>query len=597
MLLLPSIFYKRASVVLGIVLLPVSLLAALDYSPYVDQWQTMFWFYNYDHGFVQRGLRGAIIGLFYEDLTIETIQPLILRSEKIIIIASILMLWAVLVPKIWTHNFSDKNKLMFTAFAAVLLFVPAWKMFGFIAGFGDEWAFFFAMLSFICFLGKQPFFYVFFMVMGYLCHTQGVIYLCMLNVLIVHSVLRNPAYTKHWRKWIIAAIMPVGVIVSLYLIDQKEALLAIYNQYGSEWRRFLPERDISIVFRMGTQEKTGGDFYSHIIKEGLALNYIKHFATYGAYTLIYTMLFSYACVHAGVYCKTKFLAINWPMLARLIPYECFIISAMLAFGTIPFVVVGGDGERFLHVSFLMAAIIVAYFLWFFDDVCNDQEAPTAKSGKNREEKKGKKKAIFDRGIPKAANSENADGRFITPITVFMIIWAYTFAGAPLIVFGKMIETCNLCHNETNFLNKNPLGKWFSLTMYDINAHKNVHFFYDNKWIHGFLQTFTAHQEGYRFEDNKLLISGDLKNKLLFERYFIVKSGQIVTAKLNYRGAADPPATFSYYDNFIPSAYADDNKIIWKFKEPEGRHTGLYRFHSVSEQDYEVISFSISIVDE
>ena len=560
-------------------MLPLSLLAALDYSPHVDTWQTMYWFYNYDYGFVQRGLRGEIISYFQDSPTIESVQSVILRWERIVIIANILMLWAVFVPKTWICDLSNKNKLMFTAFAAVLLLAPAWKMFGFIAGFGDEWNFFFAMLALISFLGKQPFLYVLFIVMGYLCHTQGSIYIGIMSMLVVHSILRNPEYTKHWRKWAAAAIMPGAIMASLYLIDQKEALLAVYNQYRDEWSRIIPQQDLFITFAVGVTQKGGGGIVAFAISEALAAyGYnIRLFIAYGAYMLIYAALFSCACIHARIACKNNFLAIKQPVLARLVPYENFMISVVPFFMAIPIVVVGGDWERFLHVHFLAMAIITTYFLWFYTNAHSVKKQP--------KDKKRRPKTL-------------APSKFTVPITVFMVVWAYTFAGAPVVVFGRVVDTCNLCQDKTYFLNKHPLGEWFSQTLYDFTAYENVSFHYDGKTVYGFLRFWSGHQgnELYRFEDNTLLVSGKLKNKVVFERYIAVKGGQKVELKLNYRGAATPPVTLSYFHQQVPPVHADSNAIIWQFRTPEGYHYSLYKFHSVSDQDYEIIDFSISLSD-
>ena len=561
--------------------MPLSLLAALDYSSYVDSWQLSYWFYNYDYGYVGRGLRGEIISYFHDAPTFETLQPLVIISEKVVIALSILMLWCVLVPRIWKLNHSHQNKLLLMAFAAVLMVLPAWKMFGVIAGFGDEWAFFFAMLAFISFLGRQPILYAVFSIAIYANHPQGLVYICLLTMLVVHSIFRNPLYARHWRRWTIAVIAVFSSIVFLYSMVSIETERLIYKHYKDEIARFLPDANIDLTLLVADRTKNLSaiieyyfDLFIVIVDK---LYTVKMAVTYGGWIVVYAVLFWFACANARISSTTGFLIAGRPILARLIPYERLIMTVPLFFCSLVTSMVGGDGERFFHIAFLMMAIVVAYFIWFSDGSHDSQEElkPSKKTRKN----------------PSAC--------FAAPITAFMLIWAYVFAGTPIIVFAKLKDTCNLCQDTTYFLNKHPLGEWLSQTVYDFTAYKDITFHYDseNLYKHVLLKFEYKEDRFFRFENDRFLISGEGKDKQIFFEDIIVKGGGMpIVAELNYKGEVHPPVELKYYNQVIPPVHVEGNKAIWKFKDPGNRYTSFYNLYSISDKDYEIIDFSLSIGD-
>ena len=576
-------FFRMAHIVLGVVLLPLSLLVALDYSSYVDAWQLSFWFYNYDYGYVGRGLRGEVVSYFYDAPTFEILQPLILLSEKVVIFLSILMLWSVLVPRIWTLKYSHQNKLLLMAFAAVLMVLPGWKMFGVIAGFGDEWAFFFAMLAFISFLGRQPILYVVFNIALYANHPQGAAYICLLAVLVVHSIFRNPVYARYWRRWAIALVVVFSSIAFLYSMVSVETERLIYEQHKDEIARFLPDLNIDLVLLFADITDVSSDimqfyfdFFMVLVDKFFA---VKMTITYGGWIAVYAVLFWFACANAGISSTTGFLIAGRPILSRFIPYERLIMTAALFFCSFLMMLAAGDAERFFHIAFLMMAIVVAYFIWFSDGSHDSQE----------EFKSSKKKK----------NKKNRSTCFASPITAFLLIWAYVFAGAPIIVFGKLKDTCNLCQNTTYFLNKHPLGEWFSRTVYDFNAYKDITLRYDseNLYKHVLLRFPYNEDRFFSFENDRFLISGTGQDKRMFLEDISIKGGGMpIIAELNYKGEVHPPVALKYYEQVIHPLHVDGNKVIWKFNDPGNRFVSFYHLDSISDKDYEIIDFSLSIGD-
>ena len=342
-------FCRIAYIGLGVALLPLALLASLDYSPHVDSLQTIFWFYSYEHGYVQRGLWGTIISYFYDSPSIAEIHPLILRLEKIIIIATIFMTWALLVLKIWMGCFSAEKKLMLVAFAGVFMLAPVWKMFGHIAGFGDEWAFFFALLALISFIGKLPYLYPCFIIIAYLCHPQGVLYACLLTVFIAHSLLRNPAYAQRWRAWVIAVLMPFCAVAVLYSISSQEAVTLIYEQYSDEFLRIMPPEIVSGMLKDSSE---GGKLsLSRTLLEIAASPHlmIAYSATLGLPMLVYAALLAYAIGNRTTSSKTEFFA-GQPIVSKLVPYERYIVIVGSSLFTVPMIIAGARlGQIFSSV--------------------------------------------------------------------------------------------------------------------------------------------------------------------------------------------------------------------------------------------------------
>ena len=183
------------------------------------------------------------------------------------------------------------------------------------------------------------------------------------------------------------------------------------------------------------------------------------------------------------------------------------------------------------------------------------------------------------------------------ITTLMIVWAYTFAGAPVLIFGEINDTCNLCQNTTYFLNKNPLGEWLSQTMYDLHANKNTSYQFEPQNIDIFLKFREYHPpESYSLKNNKLWISENLKNGVMFEEHIITRGGQKIVVELNHESKISHPVALIIHGKQFPVSYADENKTIWEFMLRESQQIH-YILSSISEQDYSITGLSISMHDE
>ena len=410
----------------------------------------------------------TVINYFYGSLSVEDMGSLIARVERILIVVVAIMFWGMLVPRIWTCGFPDRTKMMLVAFSAVLLLAPVWRFFGFMAGFADEWTALFGVLAFFSFLGKRPFIYACCIVIGYMIHPQGLIYACMLAMFVVHSILRNPVYAQRWRAWLAAAISPLCIIAALYALflqdASHDALALIYSENNHKFSLLLGHW-LSYMRRAAEGMSPSGHMTAYVLSE-LAekpLWYAKLLLSHGMPTIIYGILFSYACARCRISEKAGFLIAGQPLLARLVPYECYMITLGSFIFFLPLVIFGGDQERFLHISWIGMSMATAYLLWFYDHAARHP----AQAKNNLQ------------GHVKTRRS--APGA----ITVFMVVWAYVFAGAPLIIFMRFEDSCNLCQGPTYLLNKNPLGEWFSRAIYEINAIGNTSYYFDAKKLHSF----------------------------------------------------------------------------------------------------------------
>ena len=572
-----SSLYSIGYVALGTALLPLTLLLALDYPTQVDGTQAIFWYYTYEHGLVPRGLRGTVVNYFYGPLSVEDMRSLIARAERILIVVVAIMFWGMLVPRIWTCGFPDRTKMMLVAFSAVLLLAPVWRFFGFMAGFGDEWTALLGVLAFFSFLGKRPFIYACCIVIGYMIHPQGLIYACMLAMFVVHSILRNPAYAQRWRTWLAAAIFPLCIIASLYSLFSQDtshdALALIYSENNHKFSLLL-EHWLSHVRWLHAE---GTSFSGHITAYVLSelaekpLWYAKLLLPNVMQTAIYGILFSYACVRCRISEKAGFLAAGQPLLAKLVPHECYIITMGSFALFLPLVIFAPDRERFLHIAWIGMSMATAYLLWFYASA-----ASGARENNMQEPVKTR------RAAPGA-------------ITVFMAVWAYAFAGAPLIVLRELHDVCVLCQGPTYLLNKNPLGEWFSQGIYEIKATGNTSYHFDAKKFHSFQMFMFASPKLYRLENGKLWISKDMRAKLLLKQNFIVNGGQTAEFELNHEGETSNPVILNNCNRRIPAIHADKNKTIWRYQIEETQRA-CFTLFSVSERDYRIVNARLVLHD-
>ena len=564
-------YRKALSIAVGVALLPLALLSSLDYSPHVDNWQTINWFLSYQHGYVHRGLMGEIVRLFHDSPRIEQVHSLVLTLERGVIIASTLILWALLIPRIWRREPSGQDKLMFTAFAAVLLLAPIWRIFGLIAGFGDEWAFLFALLALASLIAKCPFCYICSIVVAYMFHPQGVLYAILLSMFILHAIMRNPAYARRWRTWTFAMLAPLCIIAALYASVSPAAIAAELILHKDEFLRIMPESDFMNIYNeFVPADEAKLSQWPRRWQNILLL--AKMFAALFLPTLVYAALFSLAWARRMTQpAKAPFLLADSPILARLVPYEGYMITMAAAFFATPMILVGGDWDRFFHMSWLGVSLATIYLLWFPEQ--RNEQPPAGK--KQRKKSKPAAKSLLP-GI----------------IAAVMAVWAAVFAGAPPVVFGRVYDTCNLCNDTTYFLNKNPIGEWYAQSSYDFIAYGNHTFSYTGKEIYGIRLVDNL----VKPEGGKLPVPGKSANLRIFERYIVARGGKLFTVELNYEGGTTPPVQLQVNHHPIPPIHADEGSVIWRFLGPEETTNLRFFVISISDRDFRISDLSISIQD-
>ena len=561
---------KFVYVAIGILLLPLALLAALDYSPHVDNAQTMQWFFNYEHGFIQRGLLGHMISLFHDAPNLEIIRPLVVDMEKAVIAISLSIFWALLIPVgIWRLDLSDPNKLALTAFAAVLLLAPIWKVFGHIAGFGDEWTFFFILVALGCFIGRRPVLYAVFVVLSYMNHPQGLLYGLLLSVLVGHAIIRLPAYAQRWRIWGAAAAAPFVVMAILFSIVSLEAVKIIFDRYSEEflkatsqagvdaWLIELAGQSEAVFLRMMTEMQENPFFF------------VKIFIVSSVPVLVCAVLFCWALTRLVKPAASGFV-IKTPLpgvVAWVVAWEFYIIAIGASLFSLPMILVGTDMGRFLHLGWLGLAIAAIYLLWFVKNSSLSQNA---------------------------ANHSGGPSRLPRPVVTLMAVWAFVNAGASPIVFSQLQDGCNLCQDTTYLLNKNPLADKYSRFLYDFMADKNKRLHFDSQEIANFQGQIGNEKGEYWLEDGKLVFSKQLLGKEIFEKYVVAQGGQSIVAELNYEGEVKPPVEMRIFHYNIDPDHVDENRVVWKFQAAE--ESMLLRFApvSVSGQEFKVVGFSINI---
>ena len=561
---------KFVYVAIGILLLPLALLAALDYSPHLDDLQTVQWFFNYEHGFIQRGLLGHMISLFHDAPTLEIIRPLVVDMEKAVIAISLSIFWALLIPVgIWRLDLSDPNKLALTAFAAVLLLAPIWKVFGHIAGFGDEWTFLFALVALGCFIGRRPVLYAVFVVLSYMNHPQGLLYAVLLAVLVGHAIIRLPVYAQRWRIWGAAAAAPFVVMAILFSIVSLEAIKIIFDRYSEEflkatsqagvdaWLIELAGQSESVFLRMMAEMQENPFFF------------VKMFIVCSVPVLVCAVLFCWALTRlvkpaaSGFVIKTPLPAVA----AWVVAWEFYIIAIGASLFSLPMILVGSDTERFLQLGWLGLGIAAIYLLWF---VKNSSLSP------------------------RTANHSVSPVRLSRPVVVLMVVWSFVNAGASPIVFGRVQDGCILCQDTTYLLNKNPLADKYSWFLYDFMADKDKRLHFGSQAIANFQGNIGNEKGEYWLEDGKLVFSKQLQGKQIFEKYVTTAGGEDIVAELNYEGEIQPPVEMKVLHYRIAPDHVDENRVVWKFQSPEKSMLIRYALISVSDQDFKVVDFSISI---
>ena len=272
---------------------------------------------------------------------------------------------------------------------------------------------------------------------------------------------------------------------------------------------------------------------------------------------------------------------DWPVLARLIPYERYMIAMVPPLIAVPLLLFGGDGSRFLHLAWIGSAIAVAYFLWLPDDGSMQKaDGPDMRKSSS--------------GAPVGKSSLTSG-----VVTAFVAVWAYTYAGAPLIAFERVQDTCNLCQDTTYWLNKNPLGEWLSQAMYDVQALRNFSFHMDGQKLYNKATLLYPSENdalAYSRENGGFWISGDFAGRQIFDWNFPVQGGQNIMVALDYEGRMSSVPELRVNHHSIPASHADADKIIWMFPGPSKSDILYFDIFSTSRQDYTVTSLSITMED-
>ena len=559
-------------IVTGIFLLAMAYAVTLSFSGIVDMVQSFAWFFTYERGYRHRALLATIFQFLHGPTTAEKIHEFVPLYEKGVLLIVVFLFWAMFIPRIWLSNFARRDKWALMAAAAVPMLAPVWKLFGLHAGFMDEWVLLFVLAAFLCFLGKRPLGYVCFMVPPFFIHPLTLFYALLMAALISHALIRNQHYSRRWRIWTLAALLPLcisGLLGTLHLAENTTYFLEMNKQ---ELLKMMPmnileylrgtfsapiETDMPVVLARWK-------LWPYSIPTGLIM--------YAVPILAYAAVFSYQIGKAAAHRTASFLSIDHPLLRKLVPWENYLITILACFHLLPIYFMG-DWGRFIYLIWISAGIASAYLIWF-----HTQELPRETAGHE--------------GIAKK-NGAGLKGHFLTGLTA---LWAYVYSGAPL-VLGNATDPSVFRQMQQVHLhfpwNSNPLGEAYAQKAIEFLAWGITHDVYaDAETVYRWNKALDR-KNPLNFKDGRLLVPAGFQQPIWSTQIRVLGNRSMTFAVNHERGGA---VALMLNNQAIQPSIRIANKTVWAIMTPDHPTFLLhFAFFSQAESGFRVSSLEINYI--
>lgn len=306
---------------------------------------------HYGEGYVHRGFIGSLIRLFVGTPTPESIRYIVPRLDVALITANLIILWALLVPRILKLRQATSERAAWFALTAVLLLSPLWKEMMERDGYFDEHVHFLSLLAMLMLIHKRPLMLVIFGSIAILIHRQGIFYTTALGLMAIHLACWHPDYRRQWHLWAgVFIFFPLFFGLSFIINDKAAAMQMFADANIPEITQRLDKLKVENV-------AAGGRKVAHLMSLYLsAPSYtLLGFAIYALPPLILTLLLPWLATICRLQFTTHSLYVRWAGFA--LPLAMSLIS-------LPIVFMSHGWSRHLHTLWMFLGMAMVYYLWF-----------------------------------------------------------------------------------------------------------------------------------------------------------------------------------------------------------------------------------------
>ena len=441
--------------IIAIGVLLFALISANFDSPRLDRYGLFNWFASYECGYINRGLVGTMVKfIFAPAVTVEDLEIFVPAAGRFLLFFNLVLLWALLVPRIVLGRFTPSTKWMLMAFTAVILTAPNWKIYSHFVTTLDNWVNACVLLSLAALIFKRPVLFAVFIMAGFMINRLMLPFAALLFLLALHAVWRREDFRRQARVWL-SAITACFLLMGLSMIIANDPVCSLQ-------RSNLPQD--SIVWESLK--------YLHSLNH--MIDYMLNKWTLYPYTFLFGLLYFFApaALVAVLFiwgCSRVRLQFGDGKAAPIANHRLsFLLSAgerlLPLFGvlaTVGMIFVAIDFARVLLWSWFGLTLIIVYYVWF-------AAAPAAKQQQQQRKVKQQQQRKIINPLPQSL------------LTVFMFTIAYGFGGTPFVWSNIDFPQLGILQCRQWCLRPltigNPLGDWYAASLRQVYGTSGLPFY-------------------------------------------------------------------------------------------------------------------------
>ncbi|MGI9346904.1 MAG: hypothetical protein ACR2PV_02815, partial [Gammaproteobacteria bacterium] len=161
---------------------------------------------------------GTLVKFIYAPaVTAEDLEIFVPATGRFFFFFNLVLLWALLAPRIVLGRFTLPTKWMLMAFTAVTLAAPHWKIYSYSITNLDNWVNACALLSLAALIFKRPALFAVFIMTGFMINRLMLPFAALLFLLALHAVWRREDFRHRARAWL-SAIAACFLLMGLLMI-------------------------------------------------------------------------------------------------------------------------------------------------------------------------------------------------------------------------------------------------------------------------------------------------------------------------------------------------------------------------------------------
>ena len=441
--------------IIAIGVLLFALISANFDSPRLDRYGLFNWFASYECGYINRGLVGTLVKfIFAPAVTVEDLEIFVPAAGRFLLFFNLVLLWALLVPRIVLGRFTPSTKWMLMAFTAVILAAPHWKIYSYSITNLDNWVNACALLSLAALIFKRPVLFAVFIMMGFMINRLMLPFAALLFLLALHAVWRREDFRRRARAWL-SAIAACFLLMGLLMIIANDPACSLQ-------RSNLP------------QDSTVWESLKHIHSLNHMIDYMLNKWTLYPYTFLLGLLFFFAptvlvaalfiwgCSRANLqFGDSEAVPTTNHRLSFLLSTGERLLPIFGVLATVGMIFVAIDFVRVLLWSWFGLTLIIVYYVWL-------ATAPAAKQQQQQRKIKQQQQRKIINPLPQSL------------LTVFMFTIAYGSGGSPFVLSNidypqlAILQCRQWCLRPLSI--GNPLGDWYAASLRQVYGISGLPFY-------------------------------------------------------------------------------------------------------------------------